>query len=217
MPRSLPRLVALSLLACLATAPARAAEPARYALDPVHTRVLFAISHAGFSQALGSVSGSTGVLDFDPDDWRSARLEVSVPLARLDLGDAKWNAAVLERKLLDAGQYPVATFVSTRIEPKAADAAAVCGDLTLRGVTGEICLEVTLNALKRHPLPPFRRTAGFSATATLNRHDFGIDAWKDVIGDCVELRIEAEVVRETGRDDRDAAPELQPPHTDTPP
>ncbi len=215
MPAALPRLVVLTVLASLV--PAHAAEPLRYALDPVHTRVMLAIGHAGFSQALGTVSGSTGVLAFDPDDWRSARLEVSVPLARLDFGDAKWNAAVLERKLLDAGRYPVATFVSTRIEPKAADAASVCGDLTLHGVTREVCLEVTLNALKRHPLPPFRRTAGFSATATLNRHDFGIDGWPNVIGDCIELRIEAEAVREPGRDDRNIEPELQPPSTDTAP
>jgi hypothetical protein len=54
---------------------------------------------------------------------------------------------------------------------------------------------VTFNQLKHHPMPPFRRTAGFSATATLSRKAFGIDAWPTVIGDEVELRIEAEAVR----------------------
>jgi hypothetical protein len=78
-------------------------------------------------------------------------------------------------------------------------------------------MDVTLNALKRHPLPPFRRTAGFSATATLSRAEFGIDAWKSVIGDSVELRIEAEAVRErnAGEPDDDApapsGPETAPP------
>lgn len=58
------------------------AAPDSYRLDPVHTRVLFAVEHAGFSHALGTVSGSEGVLVFDPDDWRTARLEVSVPIDR---------------------------------------------------------------------------------------------------------------------------------------
>ncbi len=196
----MPRFLAL-LLACLL--PLSASAAARYRLDPVHTRVLFAVEHAGFSQALGTVSGSEGVLEFDPGDWRSAHLDVVIPIARLDLGNDKWNQATLARNLLDGKHHPQARFVSTRVEPVDAQSARVHGLLTLRGVTREVVLDVRLNALRRHPLPPFRRTAGFSATATLLRSDFGIDAWKSVIGDRVELRIEAEAVR----DDNAAAPD----------
>src|SRR5690606_29745587 len=56
------------------------------------------------------------------------------------------------------------------------------------------------NGARRHPLPPFRRTVGFSATATLSRADFGITAWRSMIGDTVELRIEAEAMRVRGTD-----------------
>ena len=174
--------------------PASAAEAA-YRLDPVHTRVMFAVEHAGFSRALGTVSGSTGQLRFDPDDWSTASLEVSVPLQRLDLGDEKWNQAVRAGSLLDTARFPTATFISTRIEPIDPEHASVYGTLTLHGVAKEVKLDVTLNALKRHPLPPFRRTVGFSAMATLSRADFGIDAWKSVIGDQVELRLEVEATR----------------------
>lgn len=200
---------AAMLMLAVACAGSQASEPQAYALDPVHTRVLFAVEHAGFSQALGTVSGSTGSLLFDPDDWCSARLEVSVPLTRLELGDARWNAATLAANLLDGERHPHAYFVSSTVEPLDRQHARVCGELTLRGVTRPLCLEVTLNALKRHPLPPFRRTAGFSATATLSRSDFGIDAWKSVIGDRVELRIEAEAVR-----DDEAAAAFAPPTID---
>ncbi|WP_425502256.1 YceI family protein [Pseudoxanthomonas sacheonensis] len=178
----------------LSAMPARAASAA-YELDPVHTRVMIAVEHAGFSKAIGTVSGSSGHLQFDPEDWTTAKLEVSVPLQRLDLGDEKWNQAVLARNLLDAEQFPTASFVSTRIEPIDPQHASVYGTLTLHGVAKEVKLEVTFNALKRHPLPPFRRTAGFSATATLSRAEFGIDAWKSVIGDSVELRLEVEATR----------------------
>lgn len=158
---------------------------------------------------------------FDPDDWAAATLEVTVPLRRADLGDAKWNEATLARNLLDAERFPDAHFVSTKVEASDATHAKVTGNLTLHGVTRPVTLDVTLNALKRHPLPPFRRTAGFSATATLSRAAFGVDAWKSMIGDTVELRIEAEAVRE-GRADSDddagkttepAAPEQPAPAT----
>jgi polyisoprenoid-binding protein YceI len=193
-------------LALLPAAPA-AAEVRAWALDPVHTRVLFAVSHAGFSEALGTVSGSTGALLFDPDDpWQGARLEVTVPLARLDLGDADWNEATLGGRLLDVEDYPTAHFASEQVYPAGPRQATVCGPLTLRGVTRPLCMQVTINSVERHPMPPFRRTAGFSATATLSRSAFGIDAWDSMIGDTVELRIEAEAVR-----DDDAAKVFEAP------
>lgn len=190
----------------LAALPA-AAQRYRYELDPVHTRVLVAVGHAGFSQALGTVSGSRGTLEFDPGDWSMARLEATVPLARLDFGDHDWNEAALGRRLLRAGTYPEARFVSGKVTPRDERHATVCGHLTLHGATRPLCLEVTLNAIDRHPMPPFRRTAGFSATGRLDRRDFGIDAWEGVIGHEVELRIEAEAVRASG----DATPPATSP------
>ena len=202
-PRSASIMVLTALL-CLAAPTMAHAAAAEYQLDPVHTRVMVAVEHAGFSRALGTVSGSTGTLVFDPDDWKTARLEVSVPLSRLDLGDEGWNRAAAKSSLLNVNDFPAATFTSTIIEPVDAQHAYVYGLLTLRGVTREVKMDVTLNAVKRHPMPPFRRTAGFSATARISRADFGITAWKNVIGDDVELRIEVEAVR-TGRAGRDAA------------
>jgi polyisoprenoid-binding protein YceI len=189
-------LAALLAPAMLLAPHAASAQAVRYALDPVHTRVVFELSHAGYSQAIGTVSGSTGELVFDPRDWSSAKVAVSVPVARLDLGDAGWNRAALGRGLLDGGRYPVATFVSTRVEPLDATHARVIGVLTLCGVAREIALDVKFNQLKRYPLPPFRRTAGFSATTTLSRAAFGADAWSSLVGDEVSLRIEAEAHRD---------------------
>ncbi len=208
MPAHRRRIAALA--ACAIVLPfaggAAAGEAVRYTLDPVHTRVMFAIEHAGFSKAIGTVSGSTGSLVFDAEDWAGATLQATVPMTRVDLGDAGWNKATLAGNLLDAEDHPTAEFVSTRIEAIAPGRASVYGTLTLRGVSREIVLDVTLNAAKRHPLPPFRRTVGFSATAMLSRKDFGIDAWPSVIGDAVELRIEAEASRSRTDDDNDRDP-----------
>lgn len=207
-----PRLGLALFLMSLSALPARAGSAA-YELDPVHTRVMIAVEHAGFSKAIGTVSGSSGHLQFDPEDWTTARLEVSVPLQRLDLGDEKWNQAVLARNLLDVEEFPTATFVSTRIEPIDPQHASVYGTLTLHGVPKEVKLDVTFNALRRHPLPPFRRTAGFSATATLSRADFGIDAWKSVIGDSVELRLEVEATRTRKDGDKNGDDQEEPATT----
>lgn len=208
-------LFALSCLLPALGGPARA-QADTYALDPVHTRILVAIDHAGFSSALGTVSGATGTLRFDPRDWTSAQVVVEIPLARLDFGDEAWNRATLAGNLLDAQAHPVAAFASTRVEPLDERTAIVHGVLRLRGIEREVALEVTLNAAKRHPLPPFRRTLGFSATTVLSRADFGITAWKSVIGDTVELRIEAEATR-TRRPTGADLPEDDAPSAETTP
>jgi polyisoprenoid-binding protein YceI len=191
----------LSALLWLALAPAlAAAEEAVYALDPVHTRVAFQVSHAGFSQPVGSFSKVEGQLRFDPDDWSGAQLSVRIPVATLNLGDEDWQQKILDRTFFDARRFPQASFVSTRVESSGPNTATVTGELTLHGVTRPLTLQVTLNALKRHPLTR-KRTAGFSATGTLRRSEFGMDAWKNVVGDEVRLIIEAEAIRDKGGDD----------------
>lgn len=197
-----PSLLAALCLACLPLAGAWAAQ-ATYALDPVHTRVAFQVSHAGFSQPVGTFSRVEGRLLFDPDDWSTAQLSVRIPVATLELGDADWQGKILDRTFFDARRFPDASFVSTRVEPTGPNTATVTGDLTLHGVTRPISLQVSLNALKRHPLTR-KRTAGFSATGTLRRSEFGMDAWKNVVGDEVRLIIEAEAIRESGGDDEAA-------------
>jgi polyisoprenoid-binding protein YceI len=194
LPLPLP-LLGLALALALPAAPARAE---RFAIDPVHTRIAFQVSHAGFSWPVGTFSGASGVLDFDRKDWSRARVEVTFPVASLDLGDADWRGKILDPTFFDARQYPEARFVSTRVEPTGTDTADVTGELSLHGVTRPVLLHVKLNALARHPMT-FRRTAGFSATGTLSRKDFGMDRWAKVVGDEVRLILEVEATR-----DRDA-------------
>ncbi len=201
------RLVAFAMAATCAIA--HAGEPVRYAIDPVHTRVVFEVDHAGFSKAIGTVSGSEGSLHFDPDDWSSAKLEVVVPMQRLDMGDSGWSASVFAPRFLDVKRYPQARFVSTHVERHEGNRGKVCGDLTLHGTTRPLCMDLVLNRIARYPLPPFRRTAGFTARTSLKRSDYGMKSWRSLVGDDVELRIEAELVRRDGDDARpkpDSAP-----------
>jgi polyisoprenoid-binding protein YceI len=208
------RIAALCALA-FASRGVPAAE-ATYALDPVHTRVMFSVSHAGFSNPMFTIAGTTGTLVFDPDDWSKARVEARIPVNGLELTDTKWKSAILGRNFLDANQYPEATFVSTRIEPIDATHATVVGMLTLRNVSREVKLDVVLHQVKRHPLPPFRRTAGFSATGTISRKVFSITAWGNVVGDAVEIRIEAEGTRSRNAGEPETDETMPAPSSTTP-
>jgi polyisoprenoid-binding protein YceI len=181
-------------LAALVAVPS-AARAERYAIDPVHTRIGFQVSHAGFSSPIGTFSGATGTLEFDPADWSGAHVEVRVPIATLDLGDADWQRRILDGTFFDAKKFPEARFVSTQAVARGQDEADVVGELTLHGVTRPVRLHVKFNKLARHPLT-FRRTAGFSATATLSRKDFGMDKWAKLVGDEVRLVLEVEATRD---------------------
>lgn len=198
-PRRPPPRVVFAIAAAMACA-VHAGEPVRYEIDGVHTRIMFAIDHAGFSKAIGTVSGSSGQLYFDDGDWSTARLDVVVPMQRLDMGDADWSAAVFAPRFLDVSRYPQARFTADRVSRIDGNRGNACGTLTLHGVTRPFCMALVLNRIARHPLPPFRRTAGFSASATLKRSDFGMTSWQSLVGDDVELRIEAELVRRDGVD-----------------
>jgi polyisoprenoid-binding protein YceI len=192
-PYLLPRWLPIVLLVPLSVA-AVAGERHGYRLDPVHTRVLVEIDHAGYSTALGTLSGSTGAIAFDPHDWRSARVDVRVPLRQLSFGDEEWTRAA--QRMLGAASWPEARFISDRVEPGDARNARVCGTLYLHGARQPLCLDVRFNQSRREPLPPFQDKAGFSANARLDRTAFGIDDWKTLVGRDVGLRIEVEAVRD---------------------
>jgi polyisoprenoid-binding protein YceI len=188
---------ALLLAALLAVAAPLGAETRRYELDPVHSRIVFLVSHAGFSRAIGTFSGVEGVLEFDESDWRGARVEARIRIDSLELGDAKWRERILDPTFFDAGRHPEARFVSTRVEPAGDGRLRVTGNLELRGERREVVLDVTINRIDRHPLT-LRGTAGFSARTQLSRAAFGMQKWKNLVGDEVELMIEVEALRRRG-------------------
>lgn len=181
--------VAAALLALLLASPCSATP--RYRLDPVHTQVVFFVSHMGFSNSMGVFREVRGHFDFDERDWSTARAEVEVELASLDFGDEAWQRNTLARPLLDAERHPTMRFVGERLERTGEDTGRLHGLLTLRGQTRPLVLDVRLNRVGLNPLT-LRRTAGFSATGQLSRSAFGVSGHAQFIGDTVHLRIEVE-------------------------
>lgn len=197
MRRTTIRTFVLALVASFALPWAAAAKPARYAFDPVHTQVLFFVSHLGFSQQMGRFPTVTGGFTFDADDWSTASVDATIDVASLYLGDADWQKKVLS-DFLDAKAHPTMRYVSERVEAVDATHAKVHGALTLHGVTKPVVLDVTLNRIGRHSYS-LKYVAGFSATTTIRRSDFGIARLLPAVGDEVQVRLEIEGLRDKSK------------------
>jgi polyisoprenoid-binding protein YceI len=185
------------LLACAALLCPLAAGAAehRYRYDTVHSQILFSVSHDGYSRPFGRLHIARGWLRFDPDDWSHAATALDIDLASLDMGDADWNAAVLKPSYLDAAKARYAHFASTSVERKDEQHGVLHGQLTLRGVTRPLDIPFTFNRQAR-TIFGLHTVAGFSATAMLDRTDFGMTYHPGSIGRSVSLWLEIEAIRE---------------------
>lgn len=187
------RLLALLLFALAPGAPA-VAEPQDFRLDKVHSHVLFFVSHLGFSNPMGRFPGVEGRFTFDPNDWSASKVDATIDVSTLYLGDAAWEKKILGDDFLDAKRFPTMRYVSERVERTGEGRGRVHGKLTLRGVTRPVALDVRLNRIGRHSFS-FAYAAGFSATAKLRRSAFGMKRLLPAVGDEIEIRLEIEGLR----------------------
>lgn len=188
------RPLTLSLLA-LASPWTVLAEAQRYEIDPVHSRVLIRVWHAGYSQAMATLSAPRGEIHFDADQVESSQVRVELPLDRLDFGDADWNARMARRDYFDSDAHPLARFESERVEDLGEGRLRVHGQLQLRGQSVPVSLEARINRRgARLPFVP-RDSLGASASALLDRRDFGMVKHASAVGDAVEVWIEVEARR----------------------
>lgn len=197
LPRLLPLLLSLTSLTA-------AADDTRWRLDTVHTQIQFSIDHQGFNRSLGQFKLREGALLFDERDWSSARVSASVDTASLYLGDAKWEETVRSWRYLNSERWPLAQFRSLSVQRGEGNSGVIHGELELHGQRRPLDISFRLNKLANDPYT-FKRTVGFSATATLKRSDFGMDKVLSAIGDEVQLRLEVTAVR-----DKDAEPGQAP-------
>jgi polyisoprenoid-binding protein YceI len=167
------------------------AAPVTYTFDTTHSRVTFYVNHFGFSNSVGEFKLAEGTFTFDNDDWSKSRVDAKIPVRSLELGDAKWNTDVLSPDWLESAKYPEITFVSRKVEKVDATHGKLSGDLTIKGVTKPVVLDLTVNKVGEHPMRK-TRAAGFTATVTVHRSEFGVAAYVPAVADDVVIRIEIE-------------------------
>jgi polyisoprenoid-binding protein YceI len=167
------------------------AEPLRYIIDSSHTDIVWHADHLGFSKSIGEFARSSGFIILDESNPTQSHVEVEVDLGSIQTGDAEFDAHLKSNDFFFVEQYKVARFVSKNVEITGDKTARVEGDLTLHGVTKPIVLDVKLNKIGKNPFSK-KETAGFSARTKIYRSQFGITYGLPMVGDEVELIIEAE-------------------------
>jgi polyisoprenoid-binding protein YceI len=111
----------------------------------------------------------------------------------LDMGDTAWNNAVCKPSLLDCQRYATAHFASTSVEQKDATHGVLHGTLTLHGISQPMDIPFRVNRVGK-TIYGLHTVAGFSATASLDRNAFGIDAFSNSIGHNVVIWMELEAI-----------------------
>ena len=186
------RRIALAAALALVTAPVFAAT---YTLDPAHTQVVFTWNHFGYSNPSAQFGKIEGTLEFDQADPTRSSVSVSIPIASIVSHVAKLDEHLRSNEFFDAAKYPLTTFKSTRVEKGATkDHLKVTGDLTLHGVTRPLVLDVTINKVGEHPMRNKAPAAGFDATATIKRSEFGITKYVPMVSDDIKLHITSEAI-----------------------
>jgi polyisoprenoid-binding protein YceI len=179
-------------------------EAVRYAagtwdIDPVHSEVGFSVRHMMVSKVRGRFGRFTGQI-VTGEDLVDSSVTATIELDSVDTGNAQRDEHVRSGDFLDVAVYPTMTYRSTAVSPDGAD-YLVDGELTLHGVTRPVTLR--LEALGSGPDAYGGTRAGFSATASINRRDFGIDITLPldggglVVADKVDIQLEIQGVLRT--------------------
>jgi polyisoprenoid-binding protein YceI len=181
----------LLLAAALAFSAPALADPVAYEIDGRHTQVHFTWSHFGLSNITGRFDEVTGTLAFDPANLAASSINVTIPIASVSTGVAKLDDHLESPDFFDAAQFPTATFASTKVTADGEGKWKVAGNLTLHGVTRPVVLDVTVNYVGPHPMNK-APVAGFDASTTIKRSEFGIDRMLPGVPDDIRIRITME-------------------------
>lgn len=158
-----------------------------------HAFVNFRIQHLGYSWLYGTFKDFDGSFSFDPADPGKDKVNVTINTGSVDTNHAERDKHLRSADFLNAGKFPQATFVSTKVS-KQGDGLAVDGNLTLNGVTKPVKLTAKLTGEGKDPWGGYR--AGFEATGTIALKEFNIEKDLGPASQQVELMISVEGVRQ---------------------
>ena len=168
-----------------------------YALDPSHSSVGFAVRHVMISKTRGRFADFAGTVTI-ADDPLASSVEVEIKTASIDTRDEQRDGHLRSGDFFDVETFPIMTYRSTNVTPDGPNRWKVDGELTIRGVTRDVPLEVTFQGSAVDPWGGVR--AGFTAKAEIDREEYGL-TWNQtletggvLVGKKVSIEIEAEAV-----------------------
>ena len=170
-------------------------------IDKAHSEISFRVRHMMVSNVRGQFESFSGTVDADEENPENSSVYVEIDAASINTRQADRDAHLRSPDFLDVENYPTITFKSTRVEQTGENTGKLHGDLTIRGVTKPVTLDVEYHGQAPSPLGPMI-TAGFSATTKINRKDWGL-AWNVpietggvLVGEQVQIDIEVELIKQ---------------------
>jgi len=167
-------------------------------IDTVHSEVNFKVRHMMVSWGRGSFEKFGGTIDIDEQNPENSTVDIQIDAASINTRQADRDAHLRSPDFFDAPTYPFITFKSTKVQQTSANTAKLTGDLTIRGVTKPVTIDVTYAGQHKSPFGPFL-AAGFSAETVISRKEFGL-TWNSLIegggvlvGDDVHINIDLEL------------------------
>jgi polyisoprenoid-binding protein YceI len=185
-------IISALVLGSLAAHSAIAADT--YEVDPVHSFVLFKVSHLGAGYVWGRFTGGlTGTMSNDPAAPEKSAVALEVKTDTLDTGFAQRDKDIKSPDFLNAKQFPVITFKSTSVQKVSDQQYAVTGDLTFHGVTKPVTVQANITGQGKGPKGEVR--TGAEVHFTVKRSEYGVKYGLPALGDDVEMILAVEGVR----------------------
>lgn len=184
-----------------ANAATQSTKPTQWQIDPAHSAAHFSVRHLMISNVRGEFTKLSGSAVMDPADPSKSTVEVTIQAASINTREPQRDEHLRSADFLDVANYPTIIFKSKRNEAVELEYYKLTGDLTIRGVTKEVTLDV------EGPTPPVKDPwgnvrAGVTASTKINRKDFGL-VWNALVegggvmvGDEVKITLEAELIQQ---------------------
>lgn len=162
-----------------------------YAIDSVHSSTMFRILHNRVANFYGRFNQIEGSLAWGGEDLSKAKVSVSIPMESVDTNDAKRDDHLRGPDFFNSRRFPKMTFVSSKVEgtPKA---LKITGTISLHGVEKEITIPASFTGFAE---TKFGDRAGFEAKFSIDRTEFGIDAYPDNLGATVDITLALETIK----------------------
>ncbi|MHB8245928.1 MAG: YceI family protein [Acidimicrobiales bacterium] len=170
-----------------------------YHFDPAHSRIGFVARHAMVTKVRGSFKTFEGTIHADAADPRNSTVSVSIDVASVDTSNEQRDEHLRTNDFFDIANHPSITFTSTKVEPAGGERFNVTGDLTIRGVTKQVTIEVEFTGTAKDAYGNQR--VGFEGSLVVDRKDFGVnwntplDAGGVLISEKVTLEIDISAIK----------------------
>ncbi len=186
------KFLAVAGLAAMLAMPALAGTTT-WNLDPMHTNAQFLVKHLGISTVQGDFAKISGTVTLDDTDITKSSVNATIDVSSIDTRVSRRDDDLKSEHFLNLAQFPTITFQSTKVEKDGEGKLKVTGNLTIRGVTKEVTLDVNGPTAPITAMGNQRR--GFSATTKINRQDFGVSADPGMVGDELTILIDSEMTQ----------------------